>query len=72
MQHQQMQEVRPGDRVAVVAHRVGGERRTGEVIEVLGEPGHVRCKVRWDDGAETFVYAGAELVVEPAEFEEIR
>ena len=40
--------VRPGDWIAV--HQIGGGMpRRGEVIEVLGPPGHTRYLVRWDD-----------------------
>jgi hypothetical protein len=56
--------VHVGDRVAIAGHRVGDVARSGEVVEVLGEPGHERYLVRWDDGHETFVYAGSEIRVE--------
>jgi hypothetical protein len=44
--------VRPGDRIAV--HQVGGGApRRGEVIEVLGRPGHEHYRVRWDEQHES-------------------
>ena len=40
--------VRAGDWIAV--HQIGGGApRRGEVIEVLGRPGHERYLVRWDE-----------------------
>jgi len=40
-----------GDLVVIDGHRVGGSRRIGEILAVLGEPGHEHYRVRWDDGA---------------------
>lgn len=57
-------QLRPGDRVVVEGHRVGEGARHGEIIEVLGEPGRERCRVRWGDGNETLVYPGADIRVE--------
>jgi Domain of unknown function (DUF1918) len=40
--------VRPGDWIAV--HQIGGGTpRRGQIIEVLGRPGHERYRVRWDE-----------------------
>jgi Domain of unknown function (DUF1918) len=45
---------RTGDQVIVKAHHVAESRRTGVVLEVLGEPDHVHYRVRWDeDGHES-------------------
>ena len=45
---------RKGDRVIVKAHHVAESRRTGVVLEVLGEPDHVHYRVRWEeDGHES-------------------
>lgn len=73
MLHAQISELRPGDRVVGDSHRVGTVRRTGKVIEVLGELGHARCRVCWDDGHETLLYPGTEIRIEHAaeEHEEI-
>ena len=59
-----IQQLHPGDLVVVEGHRVGEGARRGEIVEVLGEPGHARCRVRWDDGHETLVYPGADIRVE--------
>jgi hypothetical protein len=54
-------ELRIGDRVVAEGHRVGADRRTGEVIEITGEPDERRCRVRWDDGHETLLYPGTDV-----------
>ena len=43
---------RPGDWIAV--HVIGGGApRRGQVLEVLGRPGHERYRVRWDEQHES-------------------
>ena len=34
----------------------GGPPRRGEVVEVLGAPGHEHYRVRWDEQHESIVY----------------
>ena len=36
-----------GDRVRVEAHKVGAASRPGTILEVLGEPGAERYRIRW-------------------------
>ncbi len=44
--------VRPGDWIAV--HVIGGGApRRGQVIQVIGRPGHERYRVRWDEQHES-------------------
>ena len=62
---EQIRDLRVGDHVVAQGHRVGDGARTGEVLEVVGEPGHERCRVRWEDGHETVLYPGTD--VRPAE-----
>jgi hypothetical protein len=50
----------PRDRIWVDSHAVGGPRRTGEIVEVLGAPDRARYRVRWEDGRETIVYPGSD------------
>jgi hypothetical protein len=57
-------ELRVGDRVVSDGRYVGDSGRAGEVLEVLGESGHERCRVRWEDGHETVLYAGTDVRVE--------
>ena len=42
----------------------GGPARRGEVLEVLGAPGHEHYRVRWDEQHESIVYPadGVEVV----------
>ena len=57
------QTTKRGDVVVVTGHRVGEPERTGEILEVLGEPGHRRYRVRWDDGHESIFYPGSDATV---------
>ena len=54
-----------GDVVVITAHRVGERERTGEILEVLGEPGHFHYRVRWEDGSETVFYPGGDASIRP-------
>ena len=45
----------PGERIEV-SGLPGNPPRGGEVLEVLGEPGHERYRVRWDDRHESVLY----------------
>jgi len=56
---------KPGDRIVVTGHRVGERERTAEVLELLGEPGHERYRVRWDDGHESIFYPGGDAIIRP-------
>ena len=62
----QMQGIRLGARVHTSSTTTERPGRRGEVVDVVTEPGHERCRVRWDDGTESIVYAGSDLVVEAA------
>ena len=53
-----------GDIVRVTRHRVGDTARTGEIIELIGDPGHERYRVRWDDGHESIFTPGSDAIVE--------
>jgi hypothetical protein len=55
MTTKQTGDVRVGDHVEV--RGVHGEAaRCGEIVELLGEVGHERYRVRWDAGHESIVY----------------
>ena len=45
-----------GDRIEITGHAVGDTPRSGEIIEVLGEPGHEHFRVRWEDGHESITF----------------
>ena len=57
---------RPGEVVVIEGHHVGEGRRIGEVLEVLGDPGHEHYRVRWDDGRETVFYPGNDATIRPS------
>ncbi len=61
---EQMHELRIGDRVTTPQQQVGRPGRYGEVVDVIRDPGHERCRVHWDDGGETFIYPGTALSVD--------
>jgi hypothetical protein len=52
-----------GDRIEITAHAVGDTPRTGEIIEVLGQPGHERFRVRWEDGHESINFPAEDAVI---------
>jgi Domain of unknown function (DUF1918) len=55
---------KPGDIVKVTRHHVGETARSGEILELLGDPDHERYRVRWDDGHESIFTPGSDTVVE--------
>jgi hypothetical protein len=52
-----------GDLVAIHGHRLGERERLGEILEVLGDPGHLHFRVRWDDERESIFYPGNDATV---------
>jgi hypothetical protein len=55
-----------GDRLEARALH-GQPARCGEIVEVLGEQGHQRYRVRWDDGHESIVFPADGVSVTPAD-----
>ena len=54
---------RPGDWIAV--HVIGGGApRRGQVVEVIGSPGHVRYRVRWDEEHESIHFPSEGTAIE--------
>jgi hypothetical protein len=58
---------RVGDLVVIEGHRVGQGRRIGEILEVLGEPGHEHYRVRWEAGNETVFYPSNDATIQRAD-----
>jgi hypothetical protein len=56
----------PGDVVEITGHRVGDAPRSGEIVEVLGTPGHLHFRVRWEDGHESIFWPSSDAVIRPA------
>jgi hypothetical protein len=50
----------PGDVIVVGERHVGEGRRMGEIVAVLGEPGHRQFQVRWEDGRESIYYPSSD------------
>jgi hypothetical protein len=55
---QSLQNAKVGDLVVISRHQVGDHGRVGQILEVLGEPGHQRLRVRWEDDRETIFFPG--------------
>jgi hypothetical protein len=56
--------VRAGDKISVAGHAVGVPGKTGEILEVVGESGHERFRVRWEDGRESIFFPGDDALIE--------
>ena len=57
---------RAGAVIEVHEHHVGEKPRTGEIVEVLGEPAHEHYRVRWDDGHESIFYPSSDTTIRQA------
>ena len=54
---------RPGDEIVISGHAVGNAPRTAVILEVLGEAGHERFRVRWEDNHESIYFPGEDAVI---------
>lgn len=54
---------RAGDEILITGHSVGDAPRTAEILEVLGDPGHERFRVRWEDGHESIFFPADDAVI---------
>jgi len=54
---------KPGDEIVITGHAVGSAPRTAVILEVLGEPGHERFRVRWEDDHESIYFPGEDAVI---------
>lgn len=57
---------KPGDVVEIQGHRVGETARSGEILEVIGGPGHLHFRVRWEDGRESLFFPSNDAIVRPS------
>lgn len=55
--------VRSGDEIVIAGHAVGIASRTAVILEVLGDPGHERFRVRWEDGHESIFFPADDAIV---------
>ena len=56
---------RVGDIVEIYGHEVGASTRRGEILEVLGQAGQQRLRVRWEHGRESILSPSSDAVVRP-------
>jgi hypothetical protein len=52
-----------GDHIIVESRKVGGGRKSGEVVEVIDGAGGRHYRIRWDDGHESVVYPSSDAFV---------
>lgn len=52
--------------IEVCGRTVGAQSRKGEILEILGAPGHEHYRVRWEDGHESIFYPGSDARVRVA------
>jgi hypothetical protein len=55
-----------GDHITIESNRVGGGKRSGEIVEVISREGVNHYRVRWDDGHETVYFPSSDATVEHA------
>jgi len=54
---------RAGDEIVITGHSVGDAPRRATILEVLGEPGHERFRVRWEDGHESIFFPADDAII---------
>jgi hypothetical protein len=57
-------QAKPGDRITIRGRAVGNPDRHGEIIEARGADGGAPYVVKFDDGHESIVYPGADVVLD--------
>jgi len=51
------------DEIVISGHSVGDAPRTAVILEILGDPGHERFRVRWEDGHESIYFPAEDAVI---------
>ena len=54
---------RAGDEIVVTGHSVGDVSKAAVILEVLGDPGHERFRVRWEDGHESILFPADDATI---------
>ena len=54
-----------GDRIVIETNTLDAARRSGEVVEVIGQGESEHYRVRWDDGHESVYFPGPDARVLP-------
>ncbi len=52
-----------GDEISITGHSVGDAPKTAVILEVLGDEGHERFRVRWEDGHESIFFPSDDAVI---------
>ncbi len=52
-----------GDRIMIESNKVGGTRKSGEVLEVIDGAGGKHYRIGWEDGHESIVYPSSDAFV---------
>jgi hypothetical protein len=52
-----------GDEIVITGHAVGDAPRTAVILEVIGDAGHERYRVQWEDGHESIYFPGEDALV---------
>lgn len=63
MTTEQLAAAKVGDVVQVAGHHVGDGPQTGEIVEVLGSGPHPHFRIRWENGRETILFPGSDIVL---------
>jgi hypothetical protein len=53
-----------GDRIVVEPRKVGGARKEGEIVDVIGGVCGPHYRVRWDDGHESTAFPSSDAFIE--------
>ena len=56
----------PGDHIVIETATLDTPRRSGEVLEVIGQGERRHYRVRWQDGHESVYFPGPDARVVPA------
>jgi hypothetical protein len=56
-------EAHVGDRIIIESNKVGGARKSGEVLEVIDGQGGRHYRIRWEDGHESVVFPSSDATV---------
>ena len=54
---------RAGDEIVITGHAVGNAPRTAVILEVLGNAGTERFRVRWEDGHESIYFPADDATI---------
>ena len=54
---------KPGDRIVIETAKLDAQRRSGDVIEVIGQGEREHYRVRWLDGHESVFFPGPDARV---------